>query len=309
MSRAAAGTFQLVPRRRFAGASFGENRSARRGEGDEVIGSRPYRPGDHIAAIDWNASARLSAARGSDEFVVREYLAEEAPTSVIVLDRGPSMSLYGDGLPWLRKPAALAAISDLIATSTLAGRGDVGYLDVSGRDRPFWLAPGGAARRPEIARRHEAAGYDASPTSLALALHTLQRHRRSLPSGSFVFVCSDFLAEPPRPADWLRLRAFQWDVVPVIVQDPVWEQSFPDVGGVLVPYVDPVSGKPADVRLRRREVRARAARNHARHEALVRGFRNAGFDPLVVGTSDRAEALDVFRGWSARRRARLRRAA
>jgi len=75
----AARTFPLVPHRRFVGASFGRDRSVRRGQGDEVVGSRPYRPGDHLAWIDWAASARLSAARGTDEFVVREYFAQEAP--------------------------------------------------------------------------------------------------------------------------------------------------------------------------------------------------------------------------------------
>ena len=57
--------FALVPRRRFLGVQFGRRRSSRRGLGDEVAGTRPYRPGDLIAHIHWAASARLSEARGT----------------------------------------------------------------------------------------------------------------------------------------------------------------------------------------------------------------------------------------------------
>ena len=72
--------------------------------GSDVAGSRPYHPGDDMRTIDWNASAKLSAARSSDEFLVREHYAEEAPRVVIVCDRRPEMELFPDELPWLSKP-------------------------------------------------------------------------------------------------------------------------------------------------------------------------------------------------------------
>ncbi|MGH3048934.1 MAG: DUF58 domain-containing protein, partial [Gaiellaceae bacterium] len=83
----AAGTFPLVPRRRVIGLAFGGVRSVRRGSGSDVAGSREYRPGDSVSWIDWAASARLSAARGDDEFVVRELYADEAPRVVVLADR------------------------------------------------------------------------------------------------------------------------------------------------------------------------------------------------------------------------------
>jgi uncharacterized protein (DUF58 family) len=94
-------TFKLVPRRRVIGLSFGAVRSLRRGAGLDVAGSRPYRPGDDMDVIDWAASARLSTARGSDEFLVRERFAEVAPKVVIVCDRRPNMEVYESPLPWL----------------------------------------------------------------------------------------------------------------------------------------------------------------------------------------------------------------
>src|ERR671932_2832113 len=108
-------TFPLVLRRRLVGLAYGAMHSARRGTGSDVAGSRPYRPGDDIDAIDWPASAKLSAAHGQDEFVVRERFAEEAPRVVIVCDRRPSMALYGAPFPWLSKPDAAGAIVDAIA--------------------------------------------------------------------------------------------------------------------------------------------------------------------------------------------------
>ncbi len=148
---AAVRTFPLVPRRRFVGVSFGRHRSVRRGQGDEVVGSRPYRPGDHVAWIDWAASARLSAARGTDEFVVREYLAQEAPRAAILVDRRPSLGLFGPESPWLDKPAAVVSAAEAIAASAVDALGEVAYLDHAGAGRARLLAP---ARGPAPHRGH-----------------------------------------------------------------------------------------------------------------------------------------------------------
>ena len=71
-------------------------------------------------------------------------------------------------------------------------------------------------------------------SSLDGCLLALIRHASSFPAGTFVFVVSDFI-DAVSPGIWLKLRALRWDVTPVVVQDPTWEQSFPDVGGVLLP--------------------------------------------------------------------------
>src|ERR687885_1228712 len=128
--------FPLTPRRRLIGLSFGGMRSARRGTGSDVAGSRPYRPGDDIDTIDWAASARLSAARGTDEFIVRERFTEEAPRVVIVCDRRPEMALFPPEFPWLSKPSAMRVAGELITGSTVAARGYVGYLDLANVEHP-----------------------------------------------------------------------------------------------------------------------------------------------------------------------------
>jgi uncharacterized protein (DUF58 family) len=299
-------TFDLVPRRRFVGVSFGRRRSTRRGQGDEVVGSRPYRPGDHVAWIDWAASARLSAARGTDEFVVRQYLAQEAPRVAILVDRRPSLGLFGHATPWLDKPTAVLSAAESIAASAVDALGEVAYLDHAAADgHAFWLPPGGRRRLTDIRARLADAPFSAPPRALELGLQALLRHGHVLPPGSFVFVLSDYLA-PLRPAEWTRLRALRWDVVPVVIQDPTWEQSFPDVGGVVVPFADPATGRVAPTRFTRREVHELALGHERRLDRALRTFRHLGFDPVVVGTEDGFAPLAA---WAARRRALRRRAA
>jgi uncharacterized protein (DUF58 family) len=278
-----------VPRRRFLGVQFGRRRSSRRGIGDEVAGTRPYRPGDLIAHIHWAASAKLSEARGTDEFVVREFFAEQAPRVALVHDRRPGMAIHAPPSPWLDKRAAAETAGRLIEASAAAEQGEVLSVD-------------GALRHPVRRGREDVGGtYDAPETSLTVALEALVRESRVLPTGSFVFVVSDFLVPVPARL-WLRLRALRWDVVPVIVQDAVWEQTFPAVGGVVLPVADPTSGQVQDVWVSAREARDRAGANEARFDELLSRFRRLGFDPVVLDTSDPREIGDRFRAWADRRR-------
>jgi uncharacterized protein (DUF58 family) len=293
--------FPLVPRPRLVGLPFGEHRSARRGPGTDVVGGRPYTPGDPVSTIDWHASARLSAALDRDEFVVRSHQADEAPRVVVVCDRRPAMGVYRAPVPWLSKPAALHAATQAIVASAGAARGDVGSIDHAGAGSAgdaYWLPPGGRGDRWLIDRRQSPeTGFDAPGDTVERALAYLGRMRSALPSGTFLFVLSDFLAPPPVSA-WLEAGARRWDVVPVVIQDPVWEQSFPDVGTVVLPVADPAGGGTRLVRLTAREARSRRAENEARLARLRGELESLGFDPLVLG-SDRPEEIDeAFLRWA-----------
>ena len=46
-----------------------------------------------MRGIDWAASARLSAARSEDAFIVRERFADESPRVVVISDRRPAMAI------------------------------------------------------------------------------------------------------------------------------------------------------------------------------------------------------------------------
>lgn len=296
-------TFPLIPQGRLVGLSFGTMRSFRRGSGSDVAGSRPYRIGDDVHAIDWAASARLSSARGSDEFIVRERYAEEAPRVVLVCDRRPTMSFFGPPLPWLDKPEAMRQSAELILESALLVGGFVGYLDYADGE-PYWEPPRGGRKLWELREeRLPSYRFSAPPDSLERALAHLGEHGISVTAGSFVFVLSDFLP-PPSGDTWLTALEHGWDLIPVVIQDPTWEQSFPDVSGIVVPLRDPRTGRAAPVRLSRRQAARRREANEARLREVLEGFQDVEIEPIVVSSSDRIEILAAFLDWAELRRTR-----
>ena len=301
-------TVPLIPRRRLVGSAFGGFTSIRRGEGTDIASSRPYEPGDHFRTIDWKASARLSAAHGSDEFIVRERHSEEMARVVIVVDRSPEMALYPRELPWLHKPSAVAAALELIVASALNQRALVGYVDLARRDgvsdeyTPFWQPPRAAAGawQGDLGERmlgYLETGWDAAPENVALALEFLITVRSAIPLGAFVFVVSDFTA-PVATDVWLRALEQGWDLVPVIVQDPVWEQSFPGIDGVLTAVTDPGSGRVRRVRLSSDEVDERRRANEERLASLTTDFGGLGFDSILVDQDDPGAVHETFMDWS-----------
>jgi uncharacterized protein (DUF58 family) len=296
-------TFPLVPRWRPVGSAFGRLRASRRGVGSSVASTRQYRPGDDPSLIDWKLSARLSSIRGEAEFIVREDFADEAPRAVVVVDRRPSMALFPDELPWLSKPRALRSVWQAVATAAVRELGLAGYLDTAAGEG--WFPPRSAAALDEVGERQATASFDAAADGLERAFEQLAQSRRSLPPGTFVFVCSDFIV-PPQPETWLRALGFRWDLVPVVVQDPVWEQSFPALDGLVVPIADPGTGRTTKVRVTRKDAGARREANESRLGALLEDFRSLELDPVVIGDSAPGAVVAAFTSWAEARLARQR---
>lgn len=309
MLAAGAETIPLYPRRRLIGSPFGGFTSIRRGEGSDIASSRPYEPGDHVTAIDWKGSARLSAAHGQDEFIVRQPHAEEISRVVLVVDRRPSMALYPADLPWLHKPAAVARAVDVLVASAIKQRALVGYLDfgshgaASDAGAAFWQRPQAqlGAWHGDLRDRvqgHLDGAFDAPEGSLDLAItHLTTTARSSLPLGTFVFVISDFTA--PVSADtFAQALGYGWDLVPVVVQDPVWEQSFPAIDGVLTPLADPNGGERHLVRLGARDVAERRQENEARLRSLLTDFGGLGLDSILIGSSDPDDVHAALLTWA-----------
>lgn len=285
------------------GLSFGTVRSLRRGAGWDVAGSRPYRPGDDMDAIDWAASARLSTAKGSHEFLVRERFAEEAPKVVIVCDRRPNMAHYSSPLPWLDKPLAMRRVVELILASAGAAGGFVGYLDYADGE-PHWRQPKGERKMIELQDpRLWSTEFNGPPDWLERSIAHLAAHPRAVSAGTFIFVLSDFIPASSKEM-WLTAAEHRWDIVPVVIQDPTWEQSFPDVSGVVVSLRNPRTGRVVPVRLGANEAAARKAANEERTRDLLEAFRVIDVDPIVVTSSDPAEVLAPFLAWTDLRRTR-----
>jgi uncharacterized protein (DUF58 family) len=305
MSRPTRSVFPLVPTQRVAGLPFGGVTSLRRGHGSDVAGSRAYVRGDPLSTIDWRASARLSTARGRDEFLVRERFAEEAPRVVVVCDYSPSMALYPEPFPWLSKPAVVSSVVELIVESAEAARAAVGYLDFAGfaerQGAPYWIAPQSRSRAEITRRVAEARTHDAPSKNMELALEFLARFRSALSSGTFVFIVSDFLSSTISDAVLLRAAARRWEVVPVVVQDPTWEQTFPLVGPLVLPLLDPDGGRVIEVRLSARRARAERLANERRFRALQERLHGLGLPPVRLESTDDADIDRAFLDWAAAR--------
>jgi hypothetical protein len=253
--------------------------------------------------IDWAASARLSTARGSDEFIVRERFAEEAPRVVVVCDRRPGMSCFAAPLPWLDKPAAMRNCFELILASAAGAGGFVGYLDQADGET-YWRPPQLERKLLKLRNeRLESPDFRAPRDWLERSLAHLGEHRRSATAGTFVFVLSDFVP-PPSKEVWLTAFEQHWDIVPVVIQDPTWEQSFPDVRGIVVSLRDSDTGRVVPVRLTAKEVAARREANEARLETLLGDFRALDLDPVLLSSSEPFELLTGFLTWTELRRVR-----
>jgi uncharacterized protein (DUF58 family) len=275
------------------GLAFGGVRSVRRGVGSDVASTREYQPGDDVGWMDWAASAKLSAFRGEDEFIVRERFADEAPRVVALCDRRPSMSIRESPLRRLDKPKAIAVVLELIQASATAARSLTGYLDFADGE-PCWRPPRtGQPAAPETVERPFAAPVD----NVSRGLEHLAAHRRELPTQAFVFVVSDFLVRP-EPWAWQRALEHRWELVPVVIQDPVWERSFPHVAGVSIPFADPKTGRVVPVRLSAGEAARTREAHEARWDALVEGFRTLGIEPVTVGSHDANDVLESFLRWA-----------
>jgi uncharacterized protein DUF58 len=264
-----AATIPLLPRRRLAGLAHGTLRSSRRGVGGDVAGSRAYRPGDDVRQIDRRASARLSSALGRDEFIVLERFAEESTYVVVVEDGSPSMRLFPSGLPWLSKPQAVAEVARLLQASASTARCQY--------------------RRSRVG-------------SLTRGLEMLLRAR--LGSGSFVFLVSDFL-EPPEQRVLAEAAERRWDLVPVVVQDATWEQSFPDVAGVVFHVAEPESSTERPVYLTGRDCRSRRSANEGRLDRILKQVRDLGLDSVVLSSHEPDAVYAEFKEWAELRRTLL----
>ena len=286
--------FPLVPRRRVIGLAFGGVRSARRGIGSDVASTREYHPGDDVGWMDWASSAKLSAARGNDEFIVRERFADEAPRVVVLVDRRPSMSIEASPMRRLDKPRAILACLELIGASATAARSLTGYLDYA-EGEAHWLPPRSEHRaQPGSFERP----FRAPDDTVSRGLEFLAEHRRDLPTQAFVFVLSDFLV-PPDLRVWQRALEHRWELVPVVIQDPVWERSFPDVARHRHPVRRPGERtcRPGAPLSGRSSPPARRARG-TRWGGLVRDFRSLGVEPVAQTSHDAAGVLAAFLRWA-----------
>jgi hypothetical protein len=191
----------------------------------------------------------------------------------------------------------MRAAASLIKESAASVHALIGYLDFA-HDEAYWRRPESERRvLAAIDERLEDGEYTATHDTVELALEQLAAHRFALPPGTFVFVLSDFLAPPPADA-WVAALAHHWDLVPVVIQDPMWEQSFPAIGGIALPLADPATGLVHEVRLTEAEADARKCENEDRLSRCLEGFAQLGVEPILLGSTAPDDILAGFIAWA-----------
>jgi uncharacterized protein (DUF58 family) len=262
----------LTVGRRVHGLLAGDHRSAAFGRGTELAHVRPYRPGDDVRQIDWNATARLG------EPYVRLQVAERTLTTWVLLDVSPSMTF---GTADRRKADVAEGVVLAIAHLATRRANRLGLVAFGGDDdlvlppRPGRSALLGVL----LEARRRVTDAQVGRTSVADAA----RRTGGLGRGrALVFVVSDLRWEGGvDPA--LKELHLRHEIVAVEIADPR-ETSLPDVGYLAL--IDPETGERLEVdtsdrKLRRAFADAAAAERGAVAEAL----RRAAIDHVTLSTS------------------------
>jgi NAD kinase len=77
--------------------------------------------------------------------------------------------------------------------------------------------------------------------------------------------------------------------------------SFPDVSGIVVPFIDPADGRVRPALLSPGEVEERRLANERRLAAILDGFRRLDMEPVVLASTDVSQAMNAFLAWADRR--------
>jgi uncharacterized protein (DUF58 family) len=206
---------ELRTQKRIRSLRVGGHASPLRGDGFDFEQHRPYRPGDDVRRIDWNATARAGMP------FIRQNRAERELQVMLAVDLSRSMQF---GSATRTKHEALVLTSAALLFAALEDRlsaGVVGFSDrmveahgpVSGREEA-WAA----------LRRIWGLGVT---TKRTVFRPTIQHLLRTLTRTTLVVLVSDFqteetLADLPE----LAMLAARHDVVAVVLEDPA-EQQLP----------------------------------------------------------------------------------
>ena len=210
---------ELRSRKRVRTPRAGVHASAVRGAGFEFEQHRPYRPGDDVRRIDWNATARVGVP------FVREARAERDLQMVLAVDLTPSMQFGAVGRS---KHEALVLTTASLLFAALGDRISSGVLGFTNRVLD-WSAPVADPGAAWTALRRV---WDARPDGAPVRLQPLVRYLlETLQRTTLVFLVSDFDGdEDLTGSPELAVLAGRHDVVAIVLEDPA-ELKLPEGSG------------------------------------------------------------------------------
>lgn len=191
------------------GGSAGRHRSLVKGLSQDFAQHRPYVPGDELKALDWKVYAR------QDRYFVREYTAENALTTHVLLDASGSMG-YADGG---REPKYEHACRLAMA---------IAYLVLQGGDA-VGLATFGSSLGKRLAPRSTLAQLEAMDAMLTQVRPSgetdlggaLERAASSMRRRGLVVLISDLLGDPERVLKVVKsFKARRHELLVLQVLDP-----------------------------------------------------------------------------------------
>lgn len=201
-----------------------------RGDGQEFVGYRPYRPGEDLRRFDWDLLARL------DRPYVRVHRSEAREDWWIAVDSSASM---GVGRPGKLQSAAEAAAATIAAGLRLGARITLVSSDGEAERRPVQLS-----RISDLGRGLAALGAMTAEGRGGLeALVLSQRHRAAARGCGRALLFGDLLDVDP--ADVLRLLGGRRRLhLGQVLAPEEWDPSAMDEGGSLGAhaFIDPELG-------------------------------------------------------------------
>jgi len=191
----------IKSRRILRGRLPGERRSRRRGRSVEFDDHRPYRPGDDLRHIDWNAYARL------DRLFIKLFLEEEDLAMHLLVDVSASMDASGGDRPTKRIAAIRLAM--MLGYVALVNQNRLTVRTIGDTEPRAPIGPIRGRRSVErlAAALLEAAARPTPPLGARTPLlDDARRFALTKPDRGVCVVLSDFLDDED-PADALRLCA------------------------------------------------------------------------------------------------------
>lgn len=204
--------------RRLVQTTFaGAYQSVYKGRGLSFAAVRPYEPGDDVRLIDWKVTARTGNPH------IKQHIEERELTLMLVID-GSASVLFGTQDRQKRDFAA--ELGSVLAFSATSNQDKAGLLIFSDRIEHYILPQKGRHHIQRLIRDLLTFEPRGTGSDLAAALRTVNR---VLPSGSIVFILSDFLL----PADDYRrdllITSQRHETAAIVLSDPL-EEHIPDVG-------------------------------------------------------------------------------
>lgn len=211
-----------LPQPRLARSNeFGNYQSPFRGRGMDFVENRAYEPGDDIRSINWAVTARTGKTH------TKVYQQERERPVYIIVDFNETM-FFGTRTAY--KSVTAVHVAALIAWVGLKHRDRIGSVLV--KEAIQMLSP--CHTKQNLMQTFKNLVKHATPTSqsnVGLA-QAMKKLKRTIKSGSLIFVLSDFYNWDNGLENELKHLSRQHDVTNILIYDPI-EKTAPEKGRYL----------------------------------------------------------------------------